>query len=129
MPQSITIVPLLESTPAPDAYARLLAESRGLRRPQQVERAAWVSTLSSDRRELLFELETLLKATACFANSRNHPGRPRRVPIVAQDFRLPLAILSKGFRRIVQLARQCLGSTDRYFEFHRYLEKIGRAHV
>lgn len=124
MPASNSVPPLnLPATDA-DAYVHLLEESRGLRRPQQLQRDAWIATLSADRRELLFELETLLKATACFANPRNHTGKPRRVPVVAQDFRLPLAMFSSGLKRVVQLARLCLGPADKAFVFHRYLETL-----
>lgn len=110
--------------PRRDAYADLLQDSRGLRREQQLAREAWIGTLSADRRDLLFELEVLLKGAACFANPRNHPGRPRRVPVVAQDFRQPLVLLTKGFKRTSQLARFCLGERDKAFVFHRYLETL-----
>ena len=110
--------------PRRDAYADLLHDSRGLRREQQQARDKWIAALSNDRRELLFELEVLLKGTACFANPRNHPGRPRRVPVVAQDFREPLSLLTQTFKRISQLARSCLGDRDKAFVFHRYLETL-----
>jgi len=110
--------------PRRDAYADLLQDSRGLRREQQQAREGWLSTLSTERKELVFELEVLLKGAACFANPRNHPGRPRRVPVVAQDFREPLSLLCKGFKRTTQLARFCLGERDKAFVFHRYLETL-----
>jgi hypothetical protein len=95
-----------------------------LRREQQQARDAWLSRLSPDRRDLLFELEILLKGTACFGNPRNHPGRPRRVPIVAQNFHEQLSLLRQGLSRIGQLARLCLGERDKAFVFHRYLESV-----
>ena len=107
-----------------DVNAELLCDTSGLRKEQQRVREAWFSSLSADRKELVFELDVLLKAAACFANPRNHPGRPRRVPVVAQDFSMPLALLSKGFRRICQLARSCLGERDKAFVFHRYIESV-----
>lgn len=111
-------------SPRRDAYIDLLEDSRGLRREQQQARANWLSTLSPERQELVFELEVLLKGAACFSNPRNHPGKPRRVPTVAQDFREPLALLHKGFKRITHLARLCLGDRDKAFVFHRYLETL-----
>lgn len=110
--------------PRRDAYDDLLRDSRGLRREQQQSRERWIAALSSDRRDSLFELEVLLKGTACFANPRNHPGRPRRVPVVAQDFRDPLGLITQGFKRVSQLARTCLGERDKAFVFHRYLETL-----
>ncbi len=110
--------------PRRGAYADLLHDSRGLRREQQQARDEWIAALSADRGESLFELEVLLKGAACFANPRNHPGPPRRVPVVAQDFGDALALLTQGFKRISQLARSCLGDRDKAFVFHRYLETV-----
>ncbi len=110
--------------PRHDAYADLLHDSRGMRREQQLARDTWMSRLASDRKELIFELEVLLKGLACFANPRNHAGPPRRVPIVAVDFHAPTALLSHGYKRVSQLARACLGERDKAFVFHRYLETI-----
>ena len=110
--------------PRRDPYADLLHDSRGLLRDHQQARETWIAQLSADRRDDLFELEVLLKGTACFANPRNHPGRPRRVPVVAQDFREPLALLAQGIKRVSQLARACLGERDKAFVFHRYLETL-----
>jgi hypothetical protein len=54
----------------------------------------------------LFELEVLLKGVACFANPRNHPGPPRRVPLATADFTWHLACVRDGASNIVVLARQ-----------------------
>jgi len=107
-----------------DAYADLLQGLRGMRREQQQARDTWFARLASDKKDLLFELEVLLKGVACFANPRNHAGPPRRIPIVAVDFHAPTALLAHGFKRISQLARACLGERDKAFVFHRYLETI-----
>ena len=108
-----------------DAYGDLLRDTRGLRREQQHEREAWFSRLPWEKKdELLFELEILLKGVACFANPRNHPGPPRRAPIVMQDYREPLALAREGLVRVVSLARTLLGDRDRAFVFHRYLETV-----
>ena len=73
---------------ATDPYSDLLSGTRRLPREQRAEREAWLGALEIDGKdELLFELEVLLKATACFSNPRNHPGPPRRSVVVAQDFR------------------------------------------
>ncbi|MFO0658578.1 MAG: hypothetical protein U0165_01910 [Polyangiaceae bacterium] len=108
-----------------DAVGELLRDTRGLRREQQQERDAWFSRLSLERKdELLFELEILLKGVACFANPRNHPGPPRRAPVVVQDFRDPLALVRDTFSRVAQLSRILLGERDRVFVFQRYLETV-----
>ena len=108
-----------------DAYGDLLRDSRGLRREQQQARDAWFTGLPWERKdELLFELEVLLKGAACFANPRNHPGPPRRAPIVMQDFRAGLLLARSGWTRIVQLTRILLGDRDRTFVFQRYLETV-----
>ena len=44
--------------------------------------------------------------------------------IVTQDFRLALQAYRDGTERAVLLARQRLGSVDRAFVFHRYLETV-----
>jgi hypothetical protein len=110
--------------PKRDAYADLLHDTRGLRREEQQAREAFFAHLPPDKREALFELEVLLKGIACFANPRNHPGHNRRVPIVALDFREPMAVMVGGIKRISQLARGALGDRDRTFVFHRYLETL-----
>src|ERR1043165_7746158 len=74
-----------------DAYSELLSQTRGLHREQQQAREVWYAGLLLDRKEdVLFELEILLKGIACFSNPRNHPGPPRRAPVVAVDFAGPL---------------------------------------
>lgn len=108
-----------------DAYADLLRGTRGLPREQQQARDAWYARLPWDKKEdLLFEFEILLKGLACFANPRNHPGRPRRTPVVAIDFAEHLGHFRDGLARVIALARQMLGPRDRAFVFHRYLETV-----
>ncbi len=115
----------LLSPAADDVYAELLIGTRRLQREQRAAREAWLQTLLLDNREdLLFEFEVLLKATACFSNPRNHPGPPRRTPVVAQDFKGALSVYRDGLTRAVSLARQLLGPRDRAFVFHRYLETV-----
>lgn len=72
----------------------------------------------------MFEFEVLLKAAACFANPRNHPGPPRRTPIVAHDFRECVVLFRDGVQRAVELCRVILGQRDRTLIFHRYLETV-----
>jgi len=94
-----------------DAYAELLSQTRGLRREQQQAREVWYAGLLLDRKEeILFELEILLKGVACFSNPRNHPGAPRRAPVVAIDFASHLAYWRDGVARVVGLARTLLGA-------------------
>src|SRR6185503_9700757 len=97
-----------------DPYSDLLSETRALRREQRAARDAWFNELKLDaKEELLFELEVLLKASACFANPRNHPGPPRRAPVVAQDFREAMVLFREGMQRAIALSRQLLGPRDR----------------
>lgn len=113
------------ATDASDAYAELLSRTRGLESEHRLLRDRWFGDLPLENKEdLLFELEVLLKATACFSNPRNHPGPPKRTPVVAQDFREATIIFRDGMRRAVQLCRQLLGSRDRAYVFHRYLETV-----
>jgi hypothetical protein len=117
----------LEPRPAGegDPYGDLLSETRAMRREHRIERDAWFGTMAVDGKDdLLFEFEVLLKGTACFANPRNHPGPPRRGPIVAHDFRSALVIAHDGAARAITLARQLLGASDRAFVFQRYLETV-----
>jgi hypothetical protein len=108
-----------------DDYAGLLSGTRKLQREQRFERELWLFGLElEDKDELLFELEVLLKATACFSNPRNHPGPPRRTAVVGQDFRPALHVFRDGLDRAIVLARQLLGPLDRAFVFHRYLETV-----
>ncbi|HMI83655.1 MAG TPA: hypothetical protein VK550_06140 [Polyangiaceae bacterium] len=108
-----------------DGYTDLLWQTRGLQREQQQAREAWFSALPLDHKEeLLFELEILLKGLACFSNPRNHPGPPRRAPVVAIDFGSHLAYWRDVVTRVVYLARLLLGSRDRSFVFQRYLETV-----
>jgi hypothetical protein len=108
-----------------DAYDDLLRDTRGLRREQATARENWFVRLPAERKEdLLFELEILLKGLACFANPRNHPGPPRRTPIVAQDFRESLGLVREGLARVVQVSRTLLVHRDKQFVFQRYLETV-----
>jgi hypothetical protein len=108
-----------------DAYDDLLRDTRGLRREHAQAREAWLTRLPIERKvEHLFELEILLKGLACFANPRNHPGPPRRTPVVAQDFREHSAMVREGLGRIVQTCRLFLAEGDRAFVFQRYLETV-----
>ncbi|HVU03883.1 MAG TPA: hypothetical protein VHE30_19125 [Polyangiaceae bacterium] len=111
--------------PEGDAYADLLSRTRGLLTEHRAQRDRWFSDLPLDNKEeLLFELEVILKATACFANPRNHPGPAKRTSIVAQDFREATTLLRDGMTRGIQLIRQLLGERDRAYVFHRYLETV-----
>lgn len=108
-----------------DAYAELLNSTRHIDSARRGERERWYASLSIDNQEeLLFELEILLKATVCFANPRNHPGPPKRTSVVAQDFREATTLVRDGLVRAVQLIRLLLGSQDRAYVFHRYLETV-----
>ncbi|MEO8874212.1 MAG: hypothetical protein ABI461_01390, partial [Polyangiaceae bacterium] len=102
-----------------------MRDTRGLKREQAQQREAWFSSLPFDHKEeLLFELEILLKGLACFANPRNHPGPPRRTPVVAQDFREPLALAREAIGRIAMLSRSLLVDREKAFVFQRYLETV-----
>ncbi len=108
-----------------DAYNELLRDMRGLRREQAQARDHWVAQLTAERKEdLLFELEILLKGLICFANPRNHPGPPRRAPVVAQDFREAVSMTRETMARITSLCRTLLFEKDRSFVFQRYLETM-----
>ena len=103
----------------------LLSRTRSLQKEQRTARDQWFQSLElDDKNDVLFELEVLLKATACFANPRNHPGPPRRVSIVAQDFRQATSLFRDGIQRAITLARYLLGARDQSFVFHRYLETV-----
>ena len=108
-----------------DAYSELLSRTRELKGEHRSLRDRWFAELDLDNKEeLLFELEVLLKGTACFSNPRNHPGPPKRTPVVAQDFREATVLFRDALKRGVQLCRQLLGPRDRAFIFHRYLETV-----
>jgi hypothetical protein len=108
-----------------DAYDDLLRDTRGLRREQALAREAWLARLQLDRKvEHLFELEVLLKGLACFANPRNHPGPPRKTPVVGQDFREHTALVREVLGRIAECCRLLLVERDRAFVFQRYLETV-----
>jgi hypothetical protein len=108
-----------------DAYVELLGSTRGLRKEQAQAREAWLARLPIPRKEhVLFELEILLKGLACFANPRNHPGPPRRAPVVSVDFREHLVLVRESLGRIVALCRSLLVEKDRAFVFQRYLETV-----
>jgi len=108
-----------------DAYTYLLSATRELEREQRLMRDRWFATLPMESKdELLFELEVLLKAAACFANPRNHPGAARHGALVAQDYREATVLFREGVNRAISLARGLLGSRDRAYIFHRYLETV-----
>jgi hypothetical protein len=108
-----------------DPYSELLARTRSLRRDQRAARDAWFQALPLENKDdVLFELEVLLKASACFANPRNHPGHPRRTPVVAQDLREATVLFRDGIVHALGVTRQLLGARDRAFVFHRYLETV-----
>ncbi|MGC4069567.1 MAG: hypothetical protein QM784_33910 [Polyangiaceae bacterium] len=103
----------------------LLSRTRALQMEQRALRDTWFQGLDYEwKEEALFELEVLLKATACFANPRNHAGPLRRTPVVAQDFRQATGLFRDGMQRAVALSRQLLGQRDQTFVFHRYLETV-----
>ncbi len=129
MTHGSSFVPAQSGTPrspsSGDAYTDLLRDTRGLKREQAVQREQWFRELPFDHKEeLLFELEILLKGLACFANPRNHPGPPRRTPVVAQDFREPLALAREAIGRIAMLSRSLLVDREKAFVFQRYLETM-----
>jgi hypothetical protein len=108
-----------------DVYDDLLRSTRGLQREHAQAREAWLARLPLERKvEHLFELEILLKGLACFANPRNHPGPPRRTPVVAQDFREHAALVREALGRIAHTCRVLLGEGERAFVFQRYLETV-----
>ncbi len=112
-------------TSAADPYAELLSKTRDLHGEQRAARDRWFATLELEHKdEVLFEFEVLLKATACFANPRNHPGPPRKTAIVAYDFRNSLGLVRDGLQRAIELCRQLLGERERSLIFHRYLETV-----
>ncbi|MDX2051924.1 MAG: hypothetical protein SFV15_05985 [Polyangiaceae bacterium] len=116
---------MLDVTDPKDAYTHLLSATRELEREQRLSRDRWFATLPQEgKEELLFELEVLLKASACFANPRNHPGSPKRESAMAQDFREATVLYREGLHRAITLARGLLGSRDRAYVFHRYLETV-----
>lgn len=108
-----------------DVYANLLRETRELRRDQATARDSWYATLSWDRKEdTLFELEMLLKGTACFGNPRNHPGSSSGKSAVAQDCTAQLRVVREGAYRVVQLTRTLLGDREKENTFSKYLETV-----
>ncbi len=120
--------PMLRTVPPlgdGDAYAELLSRTRDLESGHRAQRDRWFEGLPNDNKEeLLFELEVLLKATACFSNPRNHPGPPKRTSVVAQDFREATTLLRDGLGRAITLIRTLLGQRERAYVFHRYLETV-----
>src|SRR5512145_687054 len=110
--------PMTTSSPFPSASSMsgvddLLSRTRSLQKEQRAQRDAWFAKLEFEFKEdALFELEVLLKATACFANPRNHTGPLRRTPIVALDFRQATSLFRDGMQRAVTLTRQLLGTRD-----------------
>jgi hypothetical protein len=108
-----------------DVYDDLLRDTRGLRREHAHARESWLAHLPLERKiDHLFELEILLKGLACFANPRNHPGPPRKTPVVAQDFREHMALVREALGRIANTSRVLLVEGERAFVFQRYLETV-----
>ena len=108
-----------------DAYHELLSRTRDLPAQDRAAREDWYIGLELPNKQgILFEFDVLLKATACFANPRNHPGPPRRTPVVAHDFRTSAILFRDGAQHAVDLCRVLLGHRDRTFVFHRYLETV-----
>ncbi len=108
-----------------DVYADLLRDTRGMRRDHSRSREQWYRDLAwEDKEATLFELEMLLKGFACFANPRNHPGRPRFGAPAAHDYRLELGVVRDGLEQAVSAARKLLGEADRAYVFSRYLEVV-----
>ena len=122
--------PVRSIFPDRDPYAELLRGTRSLPREQAAVREGWLASLPVDGKEaILFELEVLLKGLVCFANPRNHPHvesaeSAMRPPIVAQDFREPLAFARDGVGRILERCRHLLVDHEPSFVFQRYLETI-----
>jgi hypothetical protein len=88
-------------------------------------RDAWVERLRAERKlERLFELEVLLRGLGCFANPRNHPGGPRSLAIVAQDFREHAALVRESLAQVVQLCQVLAADRERAFVFQGYLESV-----
>lgn len=117
---------LIQAAPSdPSAYRELLSHTRGLAAAQRQRRDQWFAQLQLQNKEqILFEFEVLLKGTACFSNPRNHPGPPRKSPVVAQDFRSSAIYFRDAAQRCVELCRLLLGAADQRFVFHRYLETV-----
>ncbi len=111
--------------PDADVYGDLLRGTRPIRHEDAQLRDIWFAKLRSERKEdHLFELETLLKGLACFANPRNHGGPRRRVAVAAQDFGPHVDITRSALGRIVMLTKLLLAQGDRAFVFQRYLETV-----
>src|SRR5258708_2377731 len=122
---SVVTVGLGRAPKEGDVYDDLLRDTRGLRREQVQARELWLARLGVERKvEHLFELEILLKGLACFANPRNHPGPPRKTPVVAQDFREHTALVREALGRVVHKSRLLLVEHERAFVFQRYLETV-----
>lgn len=113
------------SVSAEDPYADLLSRTRDLRHEQRHARDVWFQQLALDNRaETLFELEVLLKASACFSNPRNHPGPHHRTPVSARDFAGATALFGEGLRSVMELSHSLLEANERAYAFHRYLETV-----
>jgi hypothetical protein len=86
-------------------------------------RDVWFHKLQRESKaELLFEFETLLKGTACFANPRNHPGPRTRSALVLQDFVPHVEHAQGALARLQNLASQLGQQSERVERFRRYLE-------
>jgi hypothetical protein len=108
-----------------DVFEGLVHGGAGIGREQSRAREEWVARLADPAKaDSVFELEVLLKGLACFANARNHPGPPRRGPMMAQDFREPTALVREALARVVRICRALLTEREGAFVFQRYLETV-----
>lgn len=107
----------------PAEYLALLQGTRALEAEDARTRDVWFQKLQQAQKlERLFEFETLLKGTACFANPRNHGGPRAQLPLAAQNF-APHARIARGaFIRLQTLAAEIGAATDRAPAFRRHLD-------
>ncbi len=104
-----------------DHYIGLMRDSRGLS-PSQIElRELWFNALEiSNKEDVLFELEMLLKGVVCLGSPRNHPGKGRLEGLDKRHFHRELSVLQHSFERIVEVCEQLvsiggdLASSDIY---------------
>ncbi|MCP4679543.1 MAG: hypothetical protein GY854_29445 [Deltaproteobacteria bacterium] len=119
-------LPLISPRERRDYYTEFVEGSRWLRREQASARTTWFEELSlSNKQEILFEFEMMLKGLVCFGNPVNHIGPPRRAePAVAREFRDELGVARSIVRRIVETGRKLAAGGERSVVFQRYLESV-----
>ncbi len=108
-------------------YSDLIGEVRSLRREDALSRDEWFRKLEvPSKGQIVFELDTLLRAIGAYANPRNHPGPARRTtPVVAQDFREQLVFAAEGLERLVEVGRSLLPQDrERTRVFQEYIESL-----